>query len=432
MQFAAGALVTPQVRLNRPPGEGGMGSLWVADHLAMQCEVAVKFVFMDLVAQDPTILERFEREAEVLVQLDHPNIVKLFERGQTDDGNPFIVMELLLGETLVDRLERTGEMTPAQVGYLLDQLAAGLDHVHQKGIIHRDLKAENIFLVGPDSLPQVKILDFGLSRPPGDPGDKKLTAVGTLVGTAEFMSPEQIVSSMDVNHSADLWGMAVLAYMMLLAARPFEGEKLSQVLLAVRLAEYEPPTKVLPSLPPGLDGWFARSFDINFKLRFQSALEASTAWQAAIGAPAADAQPALAPAVAGQALDATVVSAGVAAPLQTPVASSVGGPVAASVGPVPPAAAPQPAPAAPPVAQPLDVTAVSAGIGAAAPPAASGPGSQVGPVSPAGPMSGAMAGPPGQDGLTAARTGPNLVVIVGIGVAVLFLVAVVIVFVAAC
>ncbi len=431
-------MVTPQVRLNRPLGEGGMGSLWVADHLAMQCEVAVKFVFMDLAAEDPTILERFEREAEVLVQLDHPNIVKLFEQGKTDDGNPFIVMELLLGETLVDRLERHGEMTPAQVGHLLDQLASGLDHVHKKGIIHRDLKAENIFLVGPDSQPQIKILDFGLSRPPGDPGDKKLTAVGTLVGTAEFMSPEQIVSSMDVNHSADLWGMAVLAYMMLLAARPFEGEKLSDVLLAVRLAKFERPTAVLSGLPPALDDWFARSFDINFKRRFQSALEASAAWHAAMAAPGPGAQPAPAPAVPAApaapapALDATVASAGVPSPQPTPVASSV----AASVGPVPPAATPQPPAATPPGAQPLDVTAVSAGIPAASPPAAAGPGSLATPAGPAGPMSGPMSGPVASpmalNESTTTPSGPNLVVIAGIGVAVLLVIAVVIVVVAAC
>ncbi len=290
MQYVAGAMVTPQVRLSRPLGEGGMGSLWVADHLAMQIEVAVKFVAMDVAASDPSILERFDREASVLVQLDSPQVVKLFERGQTDDGTPFIVMELLLGETLVDRLERTGEMSPAAVAVILDQLGAGLEHFHGKAIIHRDLKAENIFLVGPVEQPVVKILDFGLARPPGAPGDKKLTGLGTLVGTAEFMSPEQIISAMDVDHSADLWALAVLAYMMLVATRPFDGDNMGAVLMAVRMGQYDPPSSLLPGLPPGIDEWFAKAFDLNHKQRFQSAREACGAWQSAIimtaGAPA--------------------------------------------------------------------------------------------------------------------------------------------------
>ncbi len=296
MHYVAGAMVTPQVRLNRPLGEGGMGSLWVADHLDKQIEVAVKFVSMELAASDPSILERFDREASVLVQLDSPQVVELFERGETDDGTPFIVMELLLGETLVDRLERTGEMSPAEVGAILDQLAAGLEHFHSKQIIHRDLKAENIFLVGPTEQPLVKILDFGLARPPGAPGDKKLTGLGTLVGTAEFMSPEQIVSAMDVDHSADLWALGVLAYMMLLAARPFDGETLAKVLMAVRIGQYDPPSSLRSELPPGVDGWFAQAFDLNTKRRFQSAREASSTWQSAIIAPAGVAQPAPAPA----------------------------------------------------------------------------------------------------------------------------------------
>jgi len=429
MQFAPGTMVSPQLRLSRPLGEGGMGALWVADHLGMQCEVAVKFVFMDLVAQDPTILERFEREAEVLVQLDHPNIVKLFERGQTDDGNPYIVMELLRGETLVDRLERTGEMTPAQVGYLLDQFAAGLEHIHARGIIHRDLKAENIFLVGPETLPQIKILDFGLSRPPGDPGDKKLTAVGTLVGTAEFMSPEQIISAMDVNHSADLWAMAVLAYMMLLVARPFEGEKIAEVLLAVRLAEYEPPSKVMAGLPPGLDAWFARAFDINFKQRFQSAQEASAAWKAAIAAPAQ--QPAPAAAAVAHPLAATVASAGVAAAPPTPAPAAVPGPASAAAPGVAPAPALGTAAVAQPGVQPLDVTAVSAGAPAPGAPPQPNPQSLVTPQ-PAGPMSGPAGGAGAELVPAATHSGPNLVLVVGIGVAVLFVVALVLVLVVAC
>src|SRR5687768_12841646 len=131
-----------------------MGAVWVGKHLPTGGEVAVKFVHDELARQDPTLLDRFKREASVLGRVSSPHVVRLYDQGRLGDGTPYIVMELLRGETLVERLERRGKpMSPEDVGKLLEQMAAALGPVHEKGIVHRDLKGENIYLVGvPDQL----------------------------------------------------------------------------------------------------------------------------------------------------------------------------------------------------------------------------------------------------------------------------------------
>lgn len=284
-------MVTPTVRLTRPLGEGGMGSLWVAEHLTERKEVAVKFVDTALAEADPKILERFDREARVLATLDSPHVVKHYERGTAPDGTtPFIVMELLHGETLVERLERTGELDLETMGFVVSQLASAIGYIHERKIIHRDLKAENVFLLGQDDRPLVKLLDFGLAKPPGEPGAKMLTGVGTMIGTAEYMSPEQILSAKDVDESADLWAFAVLVYVSLVASLPFKGDKLPDMFMAIRTSQYTPPSQLREGLPVGVDDWFIRAFSMEVAQRFPSAAAMNEAWQRAVtqGQPVTD------------------------------------------------------------------------------------------------------------------------------------------------
>jgi len=276
-------MVTDHVRLKRPLGEGGMGSIWVAEHLTERKEVAVKFVWKELADKDPQILERFQREARVLLKCNSPHVVKIYDKGMADEHTPFIVMELLHGETLIDRLERTGQLSLPTIGFIVSQIAAGLHHVHHdQNIVHRDLKGENIFLLGDDDRPLVKILDFGLAKPPGAPGQKKLTAAGTMIGTAEYMSPEQILSSKDVDARADLWAFAVLTYIMLVTNLPFQGERMSVLFMAIRMSQYTPPSALRDALPSDIDAWFARCFDMDVNKRFQTADEMNEAWQVAM------------------------------------------------------------------------------------------------------------------------------------------------------
>lgn len=265
-----------------------MGSLWVAEHLTERKEVAVKFVDMDLADRDPKILERFDREAKVLATLDSPHVVKIYDRGTSPDGRtPFIVMELLHGETLVERLERTGELELETMGFVVSQLANALTYIHERNIVHRDLKGENIFLLGEDDRPLVKLLDFGLAKPPGEPGAKKLTGVGTMIGTAEYMSPEQILSAKDVDINCDLWAFAVLVYVSLVASLPFKGDKVPEIFMAIRTSQYTRPSQLRPGLPAGVDAWFERAFDMDVTNRYPSAAAMNEAWQRAAtqGAP---------------------------------------------------------------------------------------------------------------------------------------------------
>ena len=158
-----GTMVTPTVRLVRPLRSGGMGSVWVAHHQGLQTQVAVKFLSAEL-ASDPTSVARFAREAAAASQVKSPHVVQTFDHGVTSEGLPFIVMELLEGEDLTRRLQG-GPLAPPTVAQIVTQIAKALTRAHEKGIVHRDIKPDNIFLCGVegDEL-YTKLLDFGIAK----------------------------------------------------------------------------------------------------------------------------------------------------------------------------------------------------------------------------------------------------------------------------
>lgn len=215
MELTAGALVQDKLRLIAQLGQGGMGTIWRADHIDAGQQLAVKFMSRELLLSDPTAADRFEREAVILEGIRHPNIVKLVGYGRADDGTPFIALELMDGEPLVDFLESDGLLDCEETLQVIEQLASALDALHGMGVIHRDVKAENIFIKRSGDRLELTLFDFGLAKRPGDPklprGGKPLTGIGVMVGTAEYMSPEQMVSSKDVDFNADLWALAVVA-----------------------------------------------------------------------------------------------------------------------------------------------------------------------------------------------------------------------------
>ena len=196
----AGAMITDRVRLVRPLRRGGMGSVWVAEHVTLQSEVAVKFVSAERMADNPEAVVRFIGEASAAAQIQSPHVVKIFDQGVTDDGVPFIVMELLRGETLRERLRRAGAMDPLEVAVLVRQLCRALAAAHRSGIIHRDIKPDNLFLLDVERDPDdsaafadslfLKVLDFGLAKRL-DVSYSLETSTGSMVGTPSYMSPEQ-------------------------------------------------------------------------------------------------------------------------------------------------------------------------------------------------------------------------------------------------
>lgn len=265
-----GMLVSERVRLTRPLQSGGMGSVWVAEHLTLKSEVAVKFV---LGRADDLGATRLAREAQCAARLMHPHAVRVFDQGTTRTGTPFIVMELLEGESLGDRIKRAGPLTLAEVRELVTQIAGVLGEAHGLGIVHRDIKPHNIMLLQATDGLFSKLLDFGIAKPIHEDIGSALTAEGEMVGTPLYMAPEQLVDALPANSSADLWGLTVVAYQALTGMRPFQGRTRAALGVEILLGRFEPPSRVVPSLPAALDGWFARNLSVERQDRCATADE---------------------------------------------------------------------------------------------------------------------------------------------------------------
>jgi serine/threonine-protein kinase len=284
-------MVTPHVRLVKKLGEGGMGSVWLADHLRLESQIAVKFIDPLLIAKHPSVKSRFRREATAAARIHSPHVVRTYDHGELDDGTPFIMMELLEGESLGDRLERAGPLSLHQTATVIVQSCKLLRKAHKLGIVHRDLKPDNIFLVdssagGSDDEPYegfddlfVKILDFGIAKQVTRDGSFA-TMTGAMLGTPEYMSPEQILSAKEVDHRADLWALAVVAYQCMTGRLPFSGETLGAVFQSVLAGRFPPPSQTPGRLPRELDPWFERALHRDPVARFQSARELANAFVA--------------------------------------------------------------------------------------------------------------------------------------------------------
>ncbi|CAN5498707.1 hypothetical protein BH09MYX1_BH09MYX1_56910 [soil metagenome] len=235
-------------RVHRLLGEGAMGRVFHGHDLETDRHVAIK-VLDTAQARSPQGAERFLRELKSLRALRHPNVIRVFEAGLRPDGAPFYVMEFLEGEPLGTTFKRTPKLPLALALRIAHDVASGLDFAHGAGMIHRDVKPDNIFLLGPIGDPTIaKMIDFGLARVSGQ---SHLTAKGIIVGTVEYMAPEQTVGD-PVGHRADVYALGVIMYRMLTGRLPFVGE--TSAILAQQLAtKPRPPTKYEPSIPPAVE-----------------------------------------------------------------------------------------------------------------------------------------------------------------------------------
>lgn len=226
-------------QLKHKVGEGGMGTVFVAHDAELDREVAVKMLAPTLI-NDQDVVERFEREAKLTAGLDHPNIVPIYDVGR-HEGRPFIVMKLLPGDTLAGVLRQKGGFTSDETLQLLKQVASGLDYLHQKGFIHRDIKAGNIFLA-PDG--HATILDFGILR--SRKADAGLTRSGMVMGTPHYMAPEQAMGLKNVDHRVDLYALAVVLFECLTGTLPFEADS---ELRLIQMQAHSPPPEILDRAP---------------------------------------------------------------------------------------------------------------------------------------------------------------------------------------
>ncbi len=278
-----GDLITPALRLVRPLGAGGMGAVWVAEHLTLRTRVAVKFLSQEL-AMNADALARFSREAAAASQVKSPHVVHLSDHGVAANGAPFIAMELLDGTDLRGLLTERRTLPPSEIAVIVSQVARALMAAHQRGIVHRDIKPENIFLTdaGGGEL-FVKVLDFGIAK--STTGDTSLqTNTGAMVGTPLYMAPEQILGRKDIDFRADLWSLGVVAYEAMTGELPFVGETIGAVSVAICSGHAPPPSSRNRNLSPALDAWFRRACAADVSQRFGSAKEMADALATAAAA----------------------------------------------------------------------------------------------------------------------------------------------------
>ncbi len=277
-ELGPGLELSGSIRLEKKLAEGGMGSVWTAQHLALKTQVAVKFLAAHL-AQDAAAAARFQREAMAAARIKSPHVVQIFDHGMSTEHGPYIVMELLEGETLSAFVQRHGRLSPPLTARILAQLCRALAKAHAHGIVHRDIKPDNVFLHDADREPFVKVLDFGIAKNLQD--EMSVTSTGSMMGTPHYMSPEQMLSSKHVDLRADLWASAVLAYHCITGGVPFDGETFGAVAIAVTLAEFTPPFARHGVGSAALDAWFAKALARDLNARFASAEEFSEAFSQA-------------------------------------------------------------------------------------------------------------------------------------------------------
>jgi serine/threonine-protein kinase len=274
-------MVTSSVKLVRPLGEGGMGSVWLAEHQSLHTQVVVKFIAAEFTTS-PEALARFSREAAAASQVKSPHVVQTLDHGITSEGLPYIVMEYLEGRDLENHLLQVGRMPPHEVAEVVTQLSRALEKAHAVGIVHRDIKPANIFFCDAgDGALFVKLLDFGIAKGMNIPLLDSGTRTGTMIGSPFYMSPEQLVGAKDMDHRTDLWSVGVVAFEAVTGRRAFDAETVGGLALKIHNEPTPLPSQVSPELA-NLDEWFMHACAKKPEERFGSAKEMADSLMAAV------------------------------------------------------------------------------------------------------------------------------------------------------
>ena len=265
--------VAGRYRLLNLVGKGGMGSVWRGEHTSLETPVAIKLLDPRL-AEREVVRARFLREAKAAASLRSKHVVQIFDHG-IEDGTPYIVMELLAGESLGERLSRERRLPAGEVAKIFGQVGAAMARAHKAGVVHRDLKPDNVFLATPEEdhgsgdAWTVKVVDFGVAKLLDDSLTSDVsTETGSMLGTPHYMSPEQARGLKSIDARADLWAMAVIAYECLLGERPFRADTLGELVLRL-CADAPPVPSSRGAVPEGFDEWFAKATRKDIEQRFQ-------------------------------------------------------------------------------------------------------------------------------------------------------------------
>jgi serine/threonine-protein kinase len=275
-----GLTLAGRYRIEHRVGEGGMAHVYFARDLESDSEVAIK-VLLPQLASDPDSVERLRREAVIAARLKHPNVCPITDMGETPEGHLYLVMPFLAGEPLAMHQFRHGPLPVSDAIPLLVQVCRGLGHAHGLQILHRDLKPENVILVPDRDAPgglRAVVMDFGLAKVVREEPDlQKLTRSGIVLGTPEFMSPEQLLGY-ELDGRSDLYSTGVLAFEMLTGRIPFEGKHVQEVALARLKGQPLQLRAVRPEMPERLETVLSRALAQKVGDRFQSMDELSAAF----------------------------------------------------------------------------------------------------------------------------------------------------------
>ena len=269
-----GSVLNEKYRLVEQIGEGGMATVWRAVQISLDRPVAVKFISA-IGPSASKYVERFLAEAKLAAAIRHRNVIDILDFGTTDEGTAYMVLELLEGESLADRMARLPALALGEIVNIAVLVLSGLQAVHNAGVVHRDLKPENVFLVSDDDGVFPKLLDFGVSKSVDrrDGRGAPLTQEGVLVGTPQYMAPEQARGLRDVDHRIDLWAMGVILYEVLAGKLPYDSENVGDILIQIVSQDAPPITFYRPEVGPELSAVVQRAMSRNRDERFQDAKE---------------------------------------------------------------------------------------------------------------------------------------------------------------
>jgi eukaryotic-like serine/threonine-protein kinase len=278
--LAIGIVLQGTYRIMRPLAEGGCGEVYLAAHTRLPGRFAVKLLHRSLV-RDTDALSRFRQEAEITSSLRHPHIVQVVDFNVTDSGVPYLVMELLEGKLLSQRIEAAGALDPVAATNIVEQIANALHAAHARGIVHRDLKPENVMLLAGAGIDDfVKVLDFGISQASWRP---RLTEGERIAGTPQYMSPEQAQGLREqIDHRSDQFSLAAIAYTLLTGQEPFRGENAIAVLYEVVHTDPTTPSELVPALGADIDAVIMRGLAKDSADRYPNVLAFAAALRAAI------------------------------------------------------------------------------------------------------------------------------------------------------
>lgn len=256
-------------KIDRMLGEGGMGFVYEATHEVLRRRTAIKLLRPEL-ATHTQVVTRFLQEAKAVNLIDHQHIINVYDYGDGADGSVYFVMEFLEGETLDDLMRKRRPMALSLLLHVFGQIAKALAAAHAKQIVHRDLKPANVYVIAREDNPYfIKLLDFGIAQLRGEGAVKGLTVAGTVMGTPQYMSPEQITGE-TVDARSDVWAMGVMLYRAATGQAPFKGEGFAQLAATILQDTPKSPRELVPELPAELDRLIMSCLDRNVSDRCQS------------------------------------------------------------------------------------------------------------------------------------------------------------------